>query len=137
MGISKELNRGRHCVSALHVHLVFITKYRYRVLDGGAVGRLRLLFRKVCTDFESQLTEMPGQDNHVHLVIRYPPKVAISKLVNSLKGVSSRMLRQERPDSARRYWRGVLWSPSYFAASCGGAPRNILNSYIEQQKKQS
>jgi hypothetical protein len=45
------------------------------------------------------------------------------------------MLRQDRPDLARRYWKGMLWSPSYFAASCGGAPRNILKNYIEQQKK--
>jgi len=87
-------------VSAWHVHLVFITKYRYRVLDRDAVDRLRLLFRKICTYFESQLTEMHGEVNHVHLVVRYPPKVAISKLVNSLKGLSSRMLRQERPGKA-------------------------------------
>ena len=107
MGISKELNRGRHCVSALHVHLVFITKYRYRVFDRDALDRLRLLFTKICTDFESQLTEMDGQDQHVHL--------------------------QERPDLAPRYWKGVLWSPSYFAASCGDAPLNMLKSYIRQQ----
>ena len=85
------------------VHLVFITKYRHRVLDRDAVDRPRLLFRKVSTDFESPLTEMDGEDTHVYRVVRYPPKVAISKLVNSLKGVSSRMLRQERPDLARRY----------------------------------
>jgi putative transposase len=72
---------------------------------------------------------MHGEDHHVHRVIRYPPKVAISKLVNSLKGVSSRMLRQERPDLARRYWQGVLSSPSNSAASCGGAPRDILKLY--------
>ena len=112
MGISKELNRGRHCVSALHVHLVFITKYRSPVFDRDALDRLRLLFTKICTDFESQLTEMHGEDHHVHLLVRYPPKVAVSNLVNSLKGVSSRMLRQERPDLAPRYWKGVLWSPS-------------------------
>jgi len=53
---------------------------------------------------------------------------------DSLKGVSSRMLRQERPDLAARYWKGVLWSPSYFAASCGGAAINILRDYIRQQK---
>jgi len=133
MGISKELNRGRHCVSALHVHLVFITKYRYRVFDRDALDRLRLLFTKICTDFESQLTEMDGEDHQVHLLVRYPPKVAVSNLVNSLKGVSSRMLRQERPDLAPRYWKGVLWSPSYFAASCGDAPINMLKSYIRQQ----
>jgi hypothetical protein len=57
--------------------------------------------------------------------------------VNSLKGVSSRMLRQERPDLMKRYWKGALWSPSYFAASCGGAPIRILKEYIDQQKTPS
>ena len=75
-----------------------------------------------------------GEDPHVHLLVKYPPKVAVSNLVNSLKGVSSRMLRQERPDLAARYWKGALWSPSYFAASCGGAPIIILKDYIQQQK---
>ncbi|GHE80017.1 hypothetical protein GCM10019059_43010 [Camelimonas fluminis] len=67
-------------------------------------------------------------------LIGYPPKVPVSTLVNSLKGVSSRLLRKERPDIQRRYWRGVLWSPSYFAASCGGAPIGIVRQYIEQQQ---
>src|SRR5260370_17700929 len=126
MGISKEVNRGRHWVSALHVPLVFITKYRYRVFDRDALDRLRLLFTKICTDFESQLTEMHGKDHHVHLLVRYPPKVAVSNLVNSLKGVSSRMLRQERPDLAPRYWKVVLWSPPYFASTLVHAPINML-----------
>jgi putative transposase len=77
---------------------------------------------------------MDGEDNHVHLLVNYPPKHSISTLVNSLKGVSSRLLRLERPDIQRRYWKGVLWSPSYFAASCGGAPIEILRTYIEQQQ---
>jgi putative transposase len=118
----------------MHVHLVFVTKYRHRVLDGDAINRLRALFTKTCTDFESELVEMDGEDNHVHLLVRYPPKFSVAQLVNSLKGVSSRMLRQERPALARRYWKGVLWSPSYFAASCGGAPIAILKTYIEEQK---
>ena len=63
-----------------------------------------------------------------------PPKIAISALVNSLKGVSSRRLRQMRPELVRRYWKGVLWSPSYFSASCGGAPISIIRQYIEQQR---
>jgi len=77
-------------------HLVFITKYRYWVLDRDAADRLRQLFRTPT----SNPLEMDGQDHHVHRVVRYPPKVAISKLVNSLKVVSSRMLRQERPGKA-------------------------------------
>lgn len=89
---------------------------------------------KVCADFEAQLIEMDGEDDHVHLLVEYPPKVAVSNLVNSLKGVSSRLLRKERPDIQMRYWKGVLWSPSYFASSCGGAPISIVRQYIEQQQ---
>jgi len=89
---------------------------------------------KVCESFEAFLVEMDGEDNHVHLLVEYPPKVAVSALVNSLKGVSSRMLRKERPDLRKRYWMNVLWSPSYFASSCGGAPISIIKQYIEQQE---
>jgi len=77
---------------------------------------------------------MDGERDHVHLLVEYPPKLAVSALVNSLKGASSRVLRRQRPDIARKYWQGVLWSPSYFAASCGGAPISIIRQYIEQQK---
>src|ERR1035438_9878343 len=94
----QELSHGRHCVFAIYVNLVFVTQYRYRVFDGKAVESLRMIFAKVCTDFETTLVEMDGEDNPVHLLIQYPPKVSVSSLVNSLKGVSSRMLRQERPD---------------------------------------
>jgi putative transposase len=76
-----------------------------------------------------------GGHDHVHLLVNYPPKVALSTLVASLKGVSSRMLRQQSGDFhpwLRR--RGVLWSPSCFAASCDGAPLDILRQYIEQQQ---
>jgi REP-associated tyrosine transposase len=134
MDKSQTLSHGRHCVFAMHVHLVFVTKYRYGVFDGDAINRLRNIFSKVCDDFEAKLIESDGEDNHVHLLVKYPPKVSVSSLVNSLKGVASRMLRQERPDLMKRYWKGVLWSPSYFAASCGGAPISILKGYIEQQK---
>ena len=118
----------------MRVHLVFVTKHRRGVLDNGAIEQLREVFGKVCADFEARLVEMDGEDDHVHLLIEYPPKVAVSRLVNSLKGVSSRLLRKERPDTRERYWKGVLWSPSYFAASCGGAPIAIVRQYIEQQR---
>jgi putative transposase len=102
-------------------------------LDGDAINRLRELFTETCLDFESELVELDGGHNHVHLLVRYPPKVAVSHLVNSLKGVSSRMLRGQRPDLASRFWKGALWSPSYFAASCGGAPLRIVKDYLVQQ----
>ncbi len=72
----------------------------------------------------------------MHLLVNYPPKVAISKLVNSLKGVSSRRLRQEFPDPVGHYWRAQrLWSGSYFAGFVGGAPLSIVRQYIEQQNR--
>jgi putative transposase len=119
----------------MHVHLIFVTKYRRKVFDGNAIDRLRDHFARVCRDFEATLKEMNGEGDHVHLLVEYPPKVAISSLVRSLKGVSSRMLRQERPDIAGHYWKKQLWSPSYFAASCGGAPISIIKQYVEQQQR--
>ena len=130
---NNDIRHGRHCVFKMHVHLVFVTKYRRKVFDGDAINRLRRLFGRVCADFGATLVEMDGENDHVHLLVEYPPKVSVSGMVNSLKGVSSRMLRKERPDIADRYWKNVLWTPSYFAASCGGAPISIVRQYIEQQ----
>jgi putative transposase len=124
---------GRHCVFAMHVHLAFLTKYRRCILDGQALEQLRPIFSKVCTDFESELVELDSEGNHVHLLVNYPPKVSVSSLVNSLKGVSSYVLRRRLPRIAKGHWKNVLWSPSYFAASCGGAPLEVIKRYIEQQ----
>ena len=129
-----KIRHGRHCVFHLHVHLVFVAKYRRTVFDRAALDALRDLFAGVCQKFETRLVEMDGERDHVHLLIEYPPTVSVSSLVNSLKGASSRVLRRLRPDIDKKYWRGVLWSPSYFAASCGGAPISIVRQYIEQQK---
>ncbi|HRX72190.1 MAG: IS200/IS605 family transposase [Candidatus Competibacteraceae bacterium] len=134
MAMQDEFRRGRHVVYTLHVHLVFVPRYRRNVFDADALARLQTAFAKVCTDFGATLEEFNGEPDHVHLLVHYPPKVAISTLVNSLKGVSAQRLRQERSDIANRYWRGGLWSASYFTASCGGAPINVLRQYIEQQR---
>ena len=94
----------------------------------------RTIFASVSADFGAELIEMDGEDDHVHLLVTYPPKVAVSTLVNSLKGVSSRRLRQNHPALVHRSWKGVLWSPSYFASSCAGAPISIIRQCIEQQR---
>src|SRR5690554_3116479 len=112
---STEYRTGRHCITSMHVHLVFLTKYRRHVLDGDAIVRLRGYCAKICGDFDARLVELNGEDDHIHLLVEYPPTVPVSRLVNSLKGASSRRLRSERPDLAGRYWKGALWSPSYFA----------------------
>jgi putative transposase len=131
---TSEIRTGRHCVFNLHVHLVFVTKYRKRVFEKQHFETMKEIFTKVCGDFEAVLVEIDGETDHVHLLVNYPPKVSISTLVNSLKGVSSRMLKKEHPGLLKRYWKGALWTPSYFAASCGGAPIAIIRQYIEQQQ---
>ena len=134
MDTSSEIRTGRHCVFNLHVHLVFVTKYRRRVFKREHLDALREIFEKICQDFEANLVEVDGEDDHVHLLVNYPPKVALAKLVNSLKGASSRIMRRRFEGLWKRYWKGVLWSPSYFAASCGEAPLAVIKQYIEQQR---
>ena len=129
----EDFRHGRHCVFAMHVHLVFVSKYRRCRFDGEAIETLRQIFSKVCTDFEATLVQLDGESNHVHLLVNYPPRVSVSSLVNSLKGVSSYVLRRQLPRLAKYYSKNVLWSPSYFAASCGGRPLEVIERYIEQQ----
>lgn len=132
-----EYRRGRSVVCALHVHLVFVTKYRRGVFSDRAHVVLKDAFLGVCAEFNAMLKEVNGEDDHVHLLIEYPPTVQLSKLVNSLKGVSSRLLRKQNfPEIRRKLWGEHLWSPSYFAASCGGAPLEIVKQYIEQQRNE-
>jgi putative transposase len=126
-----EYRRGRHVVSALKVHLVFVTRYRRGVLTSEHLDTLREVFASVCADFGADLVELDGQDDHVHLLVAYPPHVAVARLVNSLKGVSARRLRQRY---RVRTYREHLWSPSYLAASAAGATLETVESYIRQQR---
>ena len=133
--MENDIRTGRHCVFAMHVHLVFVTKYRRRVFTSTILNHLKMLFTNVCTKFEASLEEFDGEEDHVHLLVTYPPKVSVSKLVNSLKTASSRIIRKQAyPTIQQALWGDHLWSPSYFAGSCGGAPLELVKQYIEAQK---
>jgi putative transposase len=112
--------------------LVFVTKFRRNAPSALAIRDLKAIFSKVCRDFEIKLMECSGAD---HLLVVYPPEVMLSKLVNSLEGVSSRLLRETRPEVSRRYQQRGLRSPSYFVASCGGAPLSIIADDVRNQRK--
>ncbi len=86
------------CVFLLHVHLVFVTKYRREVFTKAILEDLRDIFTGVCADFEAELVEFDGEDDHVHLLVNYPSKVAVSALVNSLKGVQPYDPKEELPE---------------------------------------
>lgn len=136
MKVNKEYRTGRHCIFELHAHLVFITKYRGNIFTDEHLRSLENIFRGVCEDFEVHLEEFNGEADHVHLLVNFPPKVSVSKLVNSLKGVSSRRLKQIHPELIKpAYLKNALWSPSYYAGSVGGAPISVVRQYIEQQAR--
>lgn len=131
---SSDLRTGRHCIFVMHVHLVFVTKYRRKVFTKEILSDLEIIFSKICDDFEAKLVEFDGEHDHVHLLVNYPPKVTVSKLVNSLKGASSQVIRKKGyPSIQKALWGENLWSRSYFAGSCGGAPLSIIKQYIESQ----
>ncbi|WP_370599140.1 IS200/IS605 family transposase (plasmid) [Plesiomonas shigelloides] len=125
--------KKRHSVSKLVVHLVFTTKYRRKLFDGYMIQQLRDAFESACIKLECELLEMDGEQDHVHLLISYPPKLAISVMVNNLKAVSSRMVRQQNTHLTRLSKSAVLWSRSYFACTAGGATIETLKSYVESQ----
>lgn len=119
----------------LKVHLVFVTKYRKGCLDIKALSRLEEIFKLVCADFDSELLEFNGEVDHVHLLVSIPSKHSVSTIVNSLKGVSSRLLRAERQDIRWGWFKNALWSRSYYAGSCGGASLTQLQHYIASQQR--
>ena len=131
-----NIRHGRHCVFLLHTHLVFVTKYRRVCFTDRVLKHMEEVFRSVCEDFEAELVQFEGEADHVHLLVNYPPKVALSRLVGSLKGVSSRHIREaDYPEIRKKLWEDALWSPSYFAGSCGGASIDVVKQYIEDQER--
>ncbi|MCX5441104.1 MULTISPECIES: IS200/IS605 family transposase [unclassified Streptomyces] len=131
-----DVRTGRHVAYNLHVHLVFVTKYRRKAFTDDMLTRCEEVTREVCQESEAELKQFNGKEDHVHLLAHYPPKVQLSQPVNSLKGVSSRYLRKEYDAHVRPYlWGGHFWSSSYFTGSCGGAPLTVVRQYIDNQQR--
>jgi putative transposase len=100
--------------------------------------RLEDIMRDKCSEVDAQLMEFNGETEHVHLLVSFPAKVSISELVRLLKGVSSRLIRQEFWDQIKnKLWGNHFWSPSYCAVSADGAPLEIIKKYIEDQNRPS
>ena len=136
MDDARAFRTGRHVVYKLHVHLVFVTRYRRGVISNRVRTFLKDVMTKVCQDFDAELMELDGEDDHIHVLVAYPPKVAISTLVNSLKGASAyRLRRQNFPEVRQKLWGSHFWSPSYCAVSCGGAALATVKAYIQNQRK--
>ena len=134
---STDFRRGRHVISALHAHLVFVPKYRRGVITKHAFEILRNAWQTVCDKFECELKEANFESDHVHLMVVYQQKVSLSVLVNSLKGVSARRIRSAHlPEVQSKLWGKHFWSPSYCVVSCGGAPLQIVAQYVRNQRQE-
>lgn len=134
MAMSMQYKKSRHSAFLLHAHIVFVTKYRKKILSDLHHQAFRKAANQVCLENGVTLKECNGEGDHVHLLIDYQPSIQLTKLINSLKSVTSRRLRSEFSDLVGAYQKPILWSRSYFVSSCGGAPLEIVKEYIKNQQ---
>ena len=132
--MSTAYDKGFHSVYSLTAHIVFVTKYRKKLINQALLARLNEIFTATCDKWECELLEFNGEVDHVHLLIRYHPQVELSKFIANLKTVSSRLIRKDFTAYLANYYRKpVFWTGSYFVASCGGVTVEQLKTYVEQQ----
>ena len=129
-----DYRTGRHVVYELHAHIVLTPKYRRKVFTECVSREIERVTREVCERHEVTLEECNTDLDHAHLVISYPPKISLSKLVGAIKTNTSRHVRKlQLPEVQRTLWGKHFWSPSYFVASTGGAPLEIIKKYVQDQ----
>ena len=127
-----------HCVYKLTYHLVLVTKYRRECFTDDMLKRLEEIVRKSCEDWEIELLEFNGEADHVHLLLDMHPNIMPSKFINSLKTVTSRLLRKEYADHLQKfYWKPVLWTRAYCLLTTGGATIETIRQYIQNQHRPS
>ena len=131
-----NIKRLFHCTYALSYHFVFVTKYRHRCLTDAMLTRLGEIVSRLAETWGGRLVEMNGEADHLHFLVEMSPKAAPSAVANNIKTVTSRLLRKEFPEALGKVYKTpVLWSRTYFVASCGGAPLEIIKQYIQQQER--
>ncbi|MGB3641221.1 MAG: IS200/IS605 family transposase [Rivularia sp. (in: cyanobacteria)] len=133
--MSTDLHFHRHCVYKINLHIVFVTKYRRKVITSQILEKLKSIFERLCKNQKSELIEFNGEEDHVHLLVDISPDVPPSKLVNTLKTISSRLIRKEFAEHVNKYyWKPVFWTGAYCVISSGGAPLETLKKYIQSQE---
>lgn len=132
-----EYRSGSHSKYDLKIHLVWITKYRKKILRGDIAERTRYIIREVCNANDVIIVKGHVATDHIHLLLSYPPSISISKLVQYLKGKSSRRLLQEYSELKKQFWGQHLWAGGYFAVSVGTLTDEKVKEYIENQGKLS
>ncbi len=133
-----DWRKGRTTVFKCFYHLVLTPKYRRNVFTSAMLESLESIMRETCNQRGGEMLEMGAEDDHLHLMVVIPPKIAISHFVGKLKGKSSYFLRKNHwEDVKKKLWGKHFWSPSYCVVSCGGAPLEIVKEYVKNQNKPS
>lgn len=132
-----ELQRNSNSVYLLNYHLILITKYRKKVfINDDIVERTKEIMRKIASDFDVEIINQECGEDHIHLMISTKPTVELTKLVNLLKGTSSRMLRKEYEQQLSEILYGdAFWSDSYYIATAGNVSVDTIYNYIDNQRK--
>jgi len=125
-----------HSVYDLKYHLVWITKYRKKVLYGQVAERLRDLLREICKIKDVEIIKGSIARDHIHMFVSVPPHLSISRLMQSLKGKTSYKLLSEYKELSRQFWGRHMWGRGYFAASSGNVTDEVIMEYIETQDLQ-
>lgn len=133
----KEYNTSSHTVYDIKYHMIWVTKYRYKVLGGNMSKRLRELIRQGCEARNITIVQGSIGKDHVHMLISCPPSMAPSKIAQYLKGRSSRLLQEEFSELKKKYWGQHLWSRGYFCATVGSVTEETIRRYIENQELSS
>lgn len=134
--MSSNIRKGSHTVSRMTCHIVWSTKYRYKVLQGGDIQvRCRELLIQVCEAEGIEILKGVVSSDHVHMHIEYAPKLNVSSIVKSLKGRSSRRLQQEFPSLKKRYWGNHFWATGYGVWSSGNITDKMVNEYLEHHRR--
>ena len=128
--------KGSHTVYDIKYHIVWITKYRYKVLRGPIQERARELIAQVCEAEDVTITNGVVSGDHIHLHIEYSPKVSISNLVKQCKGRSSRLIQREFPELSKRYWGQHFWAIGYGAWSTGNITDKVVEDYLKHHFKE-
>ncbi len=131
----KKQRTSGHTVSDLTVHIVWSTKYRYKVLQGDIQLRCRELIRQICEAEDIVILKGVVAQDHIHMHINYLPSKSISSVVKKLRGRSSRRLQQEFPELSKRYWGQHFWAIGYGCWSTGNITDEMVDEYLEHHRK--
>ena len=131
-----DYRKGAHTLYDIQYHLVWVTKYRYQVLRGEVAERAREILRQVCMSRDLHILQGQVSADHVQMLVSCPPLLSPAKIVQYLKGVSSRKLQEEFPHLKKRYWGQHLWARGYFCATVGVVTQEQIREYIEKHQNE-